>query len=86
MEIEYDVDPELARNFYDVMRRVQKVRMRNGGFNWTISRDIGAPNIWLERYHCPTWGDYLRMRDRFTQADVDLHVAGRAFQDRKSVV
>jgi Transmembrane secretion effector len=66
VEIEYDVDPEQARNFYDVMRRVQKVRMRNGGFNWTISRDIGAPNIWLERYHCPTWGDYLRMRDRYT--------------------
>lgn len=79
VEIVYDVDPELARNFYDVMRRVQKVRMRNGGFNWTISRDIGAPNIWLERYHCPTWGDYLRMRDRYTTADSDTQAEADAF-------
>lgn len=79
VEIEYDVDPDLARDFYDVMRQVQKVRMRNGGFNWTISRDIAAPNIWLERYHCPTWGDYLRMRDRYTQADSETQTAADAF-------
>jgi Transmembrane secretion effector len=69
IEVEYDVDPARAREFYDVMRRVQKIRQRNGGFNWTISRDIAQPQIWLERYHCPTWGDYLRMRSRYTLAD-----------------
>ncbi len=67
--IDYQVDPSQAREFYNAMRTVQRVRLRNGGFNWSISRDIAKPALWTERYHCPTWGDYLRMRNRYTQAD-----------------
>lgn len=79
IEIDYDVSADDARAFYDAMLKVQRTRLRNGGFNWSLSRDIGDPTIWTERYQCPTWGDYLRMRDRFTQADIDLHVHARSF-------
>jgi hypothetical protein len=48
-------------------------------FDWSISRDIADPSIWIERYHCPTWGDYLRMRDRYTQADFDLQELADTF-------
>lgn len=79
IEIDYNVDPEQARDFYNAMLKVQRTRLRNGGFNWSISRDIADPAVWTERYQCPTWGDYLRMRDRFTQADIDLHEQARSF-------
>ncbi|MDE8653457.1 MFS transporter [Novosphingobium album (ex Liu et al. 2023)] len=69
IEVEYDVEPEQARDFYGVMMQMRNVRKRIGGFDWSISRDIENPAIWIERYHCPTWGDYLRMRDRYSQAD-----------------
>lgn len=79
IEIDYDVDPDQAREFYAAMLLVQRTRLRNGGFDWSMSRDIANPALWTERYKCPTWGDYLRMRDRFSQADIALHVAARAF-------
>lgn len=79
IEIDYDVDPDHAREFYEAMRKVQRTRMRNGGFDWSICRDIADPALWTERYHCPTWGDYLRMRDRYTQTDRDVQEAARAF-------
>ncbi|MDE2596809.1 MAG: MFS transporter [Sphingomonadales bacterium] len=79
IEVEYDVAPDRARAFYDLMLQIQKLRLRNGGFDWSISRDIADPAIWTERYHCPTWGDYLRMRDRYTQADLDLQIEADAF-------
>ena len=79
IEVEYDVDPDQARAFYDHMLKIQSVRRRNGGFEWSLSRDIADPALWTERYHCPTWGDYLRMRDRYTQADVDLQEEADAF-------
>jgi len=79
VEVEYDVDPDLAREFHDVMMKVQGVRKRIGAFDWSIARDIGNPSIWTEHYHCPTWGDYLRMRDRYTQADLDLQEQADAF-------
>jgi MFS family permease len=69
IEIDYRVAPDKAREFYAAMLVVQKVRQRNGGFNWSLARDIADLQRWTERYHCPTWGDYLRMRDRYTEAD-----------------
>jgi MFS family permease len=72
IEVDYDVDPDLARQFYDAMQQLQKARQRNGAFEWSLARDIGDPAIWTERYLCPTWGDYLRLRSRFTLSDAAL--------------
>ncbi|MBP6382171.1 MAG: MFS transporter [Pseudomonadales bacterium] len=79
IEIDYRVDPEEARQFYDAMLKLQRMRLRNGGFDWSISRDIADPALWTERYHLPTWGDYLRLRSRFTQADRELQARADAF-------
>jgi predicted MFS family arabinose efflux permease len=79
IEVEYRVEPDDARAYYEAMLDVQKMRLRNGGFNWSISRDIGDPVLWTERFHFPTWGDYLRMRDRFTQADLAAQSRANAF-------
>lgn len=79
VEVEYNVDPEQAREFYGVMVRLQRARSRIGAFDWSLSRDIADPAIWVERYHCPTWGDYLRMRDRYTQAEFELQEMADSF-------
>jgi MFS family permease len=79
VEVEYDVDPDQARDFYGVMMQLQRARNRIGAFDWSISRDIADPAIWVERYHCPTWGDYLRMRDRYTQAEFELQEHADSF-------
>jgi len=72
VDVDYDVDPDKAREFYAVMLQLQRMRKRIGGFQWSISRDVSNPALWIESYHCPTWGDYLRMRSRYSQADLDL--------------
>jgi hypothetical protein len=79
VELEYDVDPAQARAFYEAAMRLQRVRQRNGGFDWSLARDIANPALWTERYHCPTWGDYLRLRDRYTQADLDIQALADSF-------
>ena len=79
IEVEYDVDPDRAREFYAVMVRIQKVRRGIGAFDWSISRDIADPAVWIERYQCPTWGDYLRMRDRYTHADFEVQEQADTF-------
>lgn len=79
IEIEYRISAEDARSFYGVMQRVQLSRQRNGAYDWSIARDIGDPELWTERYHCPTWLDYLRQRNRSTQDDRSLHQRAMAF-------
>jgi MFS family permease len=73
VEIEYRVAQENARGFHNVMQEVQLSRQRNGAYGWSIARDIADPELWTERYHCPTWLDYLRQRNRSTQSERALH-------------
>jgi MFS family permease len=79
IEMDYEVDPAHARPFYDAMQTLQRMRKRNGAFDWSLARDIGDPAMWTERYLCPTWGDYLRLRSRFTHSDRALQDAANSF-------
>ena len=79
IEIEYRVDPAKARLFYAVMQHVQLSRQRNGAYGWSIARDIADPQLWTERYHCPTWHDYLRQRSRSTASERALHLRANEF-------
>jgi MFS family permease len=73
VEIEYRVAQDNARAFHNVMQEVQLSRQRNGAYGWSVARDIADPELWTERYHCPTWLDYLRQRNRSTQSERALH-------------
>lgn len=73
VEIEYRVAQDNARAFHNVMQDIQLSRQRNGAYGWSIARDIADPELWTERYHCPTWLDYLRQRNRATQAERSLY-------------
>jgi hypothetical protein len=79
IEIEYRVDPGSARTFYGLMQQVQLSRQRNGAYGWSIARDIANPELWTERYHCPTWHDYLRQRSRPTQSERAVQQSAAAF-------
>jgi hypothetical protein len=69
IELDYEVEQANARLFYDAMQNLQKMRQRNGAFEWSLARSISDPEMWTERFLCPTWGDYLRLRSRFTHSD-----------------
>lgn len=79
VEIEYRVDPTRARLYYAVMQQVEHSRQRNGAYGWSLARDIADPELWTERFHCPTWYDYLRQRNRATDAERALHARAMEF-------
>lgn len=79
VEIEYRVAQENARAFHSMMQDVQLLRQRNGAYGWSIARDIADPELWTERYHCPTWLDYLRQRNRPTKSERALDRQATAF-------
>ncbi|WFU62620.1 MFS transporter [Bradyrhizobium brasilense] len=81
VEIEYRVASEKARAFHNAMQDIQLYRQRNGAYGWSIARDITDPELWTERYHCPTWLDYLRQRNRWTQSERALDNQAMAFHE-----
>jgi hypothetical protein len=79
VEIEYRVAQSDAREFHHLMHDVQLFRQRNGAYGWTIARDIADPELWTERYRCPTWFDYLRQRNRATLSEAATEQQAIAF-------
>lgn len=67
--IEYRIAPEDTYAFLGAMAERRQVRLRNGARRWTLLRDLADAEVWLERYHCPTWTEYLRHNSRFTTDD-----------------
>jgi MFS family permease len=68
--IEFRVAPNDARRFYQASQNVARIRQRNGAYGWSIAREISDPDLWTERFHCPTWADYLRQRSRSTMQEL----------------
>lgn len=79
VEIEYRVEQARAREFHNLIQQVQLSRQRNGAYGWSIARDIADPELWTERYHCPTWLDYLRQRNRPTASERALTLSAQEF-------
>ncbi len=69
--IDYRIPEASIREFLTVMNERRRIRMRDGARHWTLLRDLGDPELWVERYHVPTWLDYIRHNQRRTKADAE---------------
>lgn len=76
--IEYRIRNEDVLEFLNAMAERRRIRRRDGARHWTLMRDLQDPELWLERYHTPTWIDYLRHNQRITKADADIAARVRA--------
>jgi hypothetical protein len=79
IEIEYRVKQEKARTFHTLMQHVRLFRQRAGAYGWSVARDVADPELWTERYLCPTWSDYLRQRNRSTESEHALERQAASF-------
>lgn len=68
--IEYVIDEADIDEFLAAMADRRRIRRRDGARHWTLMRDLADPRLWVERYHTPTWIDYVRHNQRMTQADI----------------
>jgi len=76
--IEYRIREEDIMTFLAAMADRKRIRRRDGARNWTLLRDLENPEYWIERYHSPTWVEYVRQNQRITQADAEIGARIRA--------
>ncbi|ODP36228.1 MFS transporter [Sphingomonas turrisvirgatae] len=67
--IEYRIAPGDVRAFLEAMNERRRIRLRDGARGWSLMRDLGNSELWVERYHVSTWLDYVRHNTRRTHAD-----------------
>ncbi|SDD69525.1 Predicted arabinose efflux permease, MFS family [Sphingomonas sp. YR710] len=67
--IEHRVPPANIMPFLAAMGERRRIRRRDGARGWSLLRDLGDSELWIERYHVPTWLEYVRHNQRRTHAD-----------------
>ena len=79
VEISYRVAETDRAAFEAAIRQVRSSRRRTGGYRWRLYRSGEDPDIMLESFVVPSWGEFVRQRtQRFTGRDRELWEAARA--------
>jgi MFS family permease len=67
--VEYDVGPEQEVLFLKAIHKYERIRRRDGAYQWGIYRDLEHPNRYVETFLVASWDEHLRQHERLTHAD-----------------
>lgn len=67
--VQYQIAETDIPAFITAMNERRRVRRRDGAKNWTLSRDLADPEVWVEQYQFARWADYTLHNQRRTHAD-----------------
>jgi MFS family permease len=77
--VEYHIDPARAADFFDVMQRTRRARLRQGALSWGLFRDAAQPGRYIEYFVDENWIEHQRRLERFSQFDEELREQRLAF-------
>ena len=70
--VEYRIDRQHTSSFLRAMRRLGRVRRRDGAYRWGFYRDVEQPDLYVETFLVGSWAEHIRQHDRLTRGDREL--------------
>lgn len=64
--VEYRVSPGNEKAFIAAANSLQRLRRRNGAYQWELFRDPSSPDRFVEVYLVDSWADHLLEHERLT--------------------
>ena len=77
--VTYQVAAEDHQAFVQAMQEVRRIRRRDGARRWMLMQDMSEPELWIERFHSPSWVEHVRRYHRFTVSDQEIERGALAF-------
>lgn len=77
--VEYSIDPARRADFVRAMRRVRRIRRRDGAISWGLLGDVADPARFVETFVVESWLEHLRQHERVTVSDRAVLDRARAF-------
>jgi hypothetical protein len=84
--IEYFVDLERVPGFITAIYKYERIRRRDGAYQWGVFRDLEDPDRYLEIFLVNSWAEHLRQHERLTGADRALEEQVESYIRGKSTV
>lgn len=79
VELIYRVRPDEVAGFLAEAELLRAPRQRDGATFWRLYRDLDERTRYVERFIVHSWAEYLRQRERATEADRALQARVNAF-------
>ena len=67
--VEYDVQPEKKEGFLEAIRKYERIRRRDGAYQWGFFQDLENSDRYVETFLVVSWAEHLRQHERLTLAD-----------------
>jgi MFS family permease len=67
--IAYSIDQEKVAGFTTAIYKYERIRRRDGAYQWGVFRDLEDPHRYLEVFLVDSWAEHLRQHERSTRAD-----------------
>ena len=85
--IEYRVPEANVSAFVAALAPVRITRLRTGGYNWQLQRDVEDPTRFIESYEAHTWEEHMRAHEaRLTESDREYErIVGDLVEERMRV-
>jgi quinol monooxygenase YgiN len=64
--VTYRVEPGNVERFMAAMRDLERIRRREGAYNWGVYRDVSTAEVYVEAYFIGSWAEHLRQHSRVT--------------------
>ena len=77
--IEYRIRLTEKVEFTRALHAVRRIRMRDGAIRWGLFQDTEKPERFIETFVMESWLEFLRARERLTDADRVIRDHARSF-------
>jgi MFS family permease len=86
--VDYEIEPERAREFAEAMRELKRIVRRDGATRWGLFADPARPGHYVETFLVESWAEHMRQHARHTNEDraAQLHVRSFHVGERPPVV
>jgi len=73
--VEYRIEPEVRREFLDLLTRLRSSRLRDGAIKWELYEDLSDPGLFREWFVVGSWEEHLQQHHRVTMEDRGIQEA-----------
>jgi len=70
--VEYAVIPEHEAEFVEAIHQYERIRRRDGAYQWAVYCDTEIADRYLETFLVNSWAEHLRQHERQTKSDGEL--------------
>ena len=71
IQLAYQIDRAQRSEFLRAIDAMEPIRRRYGAISWRVFRDLEEDGRFVERFIISSYGEYMRLRARMTQTDLE---------------